>query len=569
MALFVVDEAHCISEWGHNFRPDYLKLAQAARDVGAERVLALTATATPAVAADICEAFAIPPEAAIVTGFYRPNLRLLTTPAGPSERDGLLLQRIRERPPGSTIVYVTLQRTAEAVAALLSRNDLPARPYHAGMESEARHETQDWWTASDAGIVVATIAFGMGIDKSSVRYVYHYNVPKSLESYSQEIGRAGRDGLPSIVEMLACGDDLPTLENFTYGDTPTTEALQALVHYIVEQAPHFEVNMHELSGRLDLRDLVLKTALTYLELLGVLRQGTPRYAVYRLRLLQSQEDVLAQFPGEPGRFLQALFDTCGKGSTGRAVWWQLDADAASEAIVCERRRVLRALEVLRERQMIELRPEDVRHTFALLPGYGLSVEEIVRKLTDRFLRREDQEIRRLRQVMELVTLNGCQVNALVGHFGEVREHPCGHCTWCETRRAVALPAPHEHAELLSPHSSPLSTRPNGWRRSEPRTRKRLEPTGRWRGSCVDFRVRLPAARSCERMSCTGVWRAFRLPTRLGGSPACRRHSRPMQRRMSPHDLLYRRPLQHLVGCLSGHAGGALDRNGGGRALVAV
>src|SRR5256714_12211015 len=220
IALFAVDEAHCISEWGHNFRPDYLKLAARAREFRAERVLALTATATPAVVADICAGFGIEERDAVVTGFYRPNLTLLTTPARAAERDQLLIDRIQERPPGSTIVYVTLQRTAERVAKLLDS----ARPYHAGMSSEDRVATQEWWTASDRNVVVATIAFGMGIDKADVRYVYHYNLPKGLESYSQEIGRAGRDGEPSICELFACRDDVPTLENFAFGDTPTPEA---------------------------------------------------------------------------------------------------------------------------------------------------------------------------------------------------------------------------------------------------------------------------------------------------------------------------------------------------------
>jgi ATP-dependent DNA helicase RecQ len=221
ISLFAVDEAHCISEWGHNFRPDYLKLAERARELAAERVLALTATATPAVVADIRAGFGIQESDVVVTGFYRPNLTLLTTPVTAAERAGLLVDRLRERPPGSTIVYVTLQRTSLDLADLLAREGLPARPYHAGMSAEDRVAVQEWWSRSSDAIVVATIAFGMGIDKADVRYVYHYNLPKSLESYSQEIGRAGRDGRESICELLACPDDVPTLENFAYGDTPT------------------------------------------------------------------------------------------------------------------------------------------------------------------------------------------------------------------------------------------------------------------------------------------------------------------------------------------------------------
>src|SRR5712692_4298930 len=215
IALFAVDEAHCISEWGHNFRPDYLKLAETARELDVERILALTATATPAVVQDICAAFDIPRECAVVTGFHRPNLDLQTNPV----------------------------RTAERVAEQLAAAGLPAQAYHAGMDTPSRTAVQDWWTRSDRGIVVATIAFGMGIDKADVRYVYHYNLPKSLESYSQEIGRAGRDGATSIVELFACGADVPMLENFAYGDTPTRAAVTGLVDELLAAEPAFDVSL--------------------------------------------------------------------------------------------------------------------------------------------------------------------------------------------------------------------------------------------------------------------------------------------------------------------------------------
>src|SRR3954470_23118545 len=253
ISLFAVDEAHCISEWGHNFRPDYLKLAERARELQAERVLALTATATPTVVADIRAGFGIEEADAVVTGFYRPNLTLLTTPIAAGERDGRLVERLRERPPGSTIVYVTLQRTSERIAELLAAAGLPTRAYHAGMAAEERVAVQEWWTGAADGIVVATIAFGMGIDKAAVRYVYHHNLPKSLESYSQEIGRAGRDGAASVCELFACADDVPTLENFAFGDTPTPEALAGLLaeifaHQVGEQ---FAVSEYELTARHD------------------------------------------------------------------------------------------------------------------------------------------------------------------------------------------------------------------------------------------------------------------------------------------------------------------------------
>ena len=224
----------------------------------AKRVLALTATATPSVVADICKAFAITPQDSVVTGFYRPNLRLATTPVTFAKRDEVLLARVQKRAPGPAIIYVTLQKTAEAVAAKLTSAGLPAFAYHAGMENDDRARVQEDWKVSDAGIVVATIAFGMGIDKSNVRYVYHYNLPKSLESYSQEIGRAGRDSLPSVVEMLACSDDVPVLQNFAYGDTPTLDALRGVVGEVLAQGDQFSLNQLELGNRHDVRPSFLK-----------------------------------------------------------------------------------------------------------------------------------------------------------------------------------------------------------------------------------------------------------------------------------------------------------------------
>src|SRR5262245_2091065 len=237
----------------------------------------------------------MPEAAAIVTGFYRHNLELVVAGVRADERDRALLERLRQRPPGPSIVYVTLQKTAERVAAELSQAGFPARAYHAGLEAEQRAQVQDEWMRSDRGVVVATIAFGMGIDKSDVRYVYHYNLPKSLESYSQEIGRAGRDGAPSVVGLLACEADVPVLEHFAYGGTPPERALRGGLGDVPGAGDTFALNPNGLGERHDMRPLGLRTALTYLELGGVLRQGTPFYAGYRFRPRLSLDELVAQF----------------------------------------------------------------------------------------------------------------------------------------------------------------------------------------------------------------------------------------------------------------------------------
>ena len=435
IALFAVDEAHCISEWGHNFRPDYLRLAGIARGVRAERVLALTATATPAVVKDVCAGFGIAAEHAIVTGFYRPNLTLLTTATVAAARDGLLAARLPDRPPGPTHVYVTLQQTAEDVAGRLAKQGFPARAYHAGMESEERARVQDWWQAEDGAIVVATIAFGMGIDKANVRYVYHYNLPKSLEGYMQEIGRAGRDGAPATLELLASGSDVATLESFVYGDTPSEASLAGLVDALLASPRHFDVNLTAMASTHDVRPLVLKTALTYLELAGALRQGTPFYAGYEARPLVPLEEIVAAFEGERATFARGLFASAKRGR----VWYGFNPERVAEALSCERERVVRALEYFESRGWVELRASDARMRFERL-GSAEAAPGLTAELMARFTRREALAVAQIEDVVRVVTAGSCQTNALVAHFGDVREAPCGHCSFCLRRRAEALPA---------------------------------------------------------------------------------------------------------------------------------
>jgi len=235
--LLAVDEAHCISEWGHAFRPDYLKVARFAKEILAERVVCLTATATPKVARDVCRAFDVSDEGLFRTTTYRPNLKLLAESFETKKKSYPHLKSFLRAHPGPTIIYVTLQKHTEELAADLRRDGFKARHFHAGMQSADKTICQDLFMASDDLVIVATIAFGMGIDKANIRNVVHYSIPQSLEGYSQEIGRAGRDGRQSHCVLYLCAEDLHLRESFARGDLPSKSSVSGLLHEILSSKP--------------------------------------------------------------------------------------------------------------------------------------------------------------------------------------------------------------------------------------------------------------------------------------------------------------------------------------------
>ncbi|MFA7003276.1 MAG: ATP-dependent DNA helicase RecQ, partial [Verrucomicrobiia bacterium] len=307
IALFAIDEAHCISQWGHDFRPDYLRLKWALKDLGQPQVAALTATATPEVRGDIIEQLALgkfgrqPPQV-FVSGFARHNLTLAVThTANKAEKLERIFDAIRTLKTG--IVYCATRKNVEKVYEHLAEKRVQSVYYHGGMSEEQRTKAQDKFMGGQCPVAVATNAFGMGVDRADLRFVIHYDIPGSVEAYYQEAGRAGRDGEPARCELLFNYADVRTQEFFIEGANPTREIIanlhQALLR-LCKRGP-IEIPMSEIAEHVKAakNDMAVGSALYLLERAGFIardyRQGSRTYTTRLIEPAKSLDELAIDF----------------------------------------------------------------------------------------------------------------------------------------------------------------------------------------------------------------------------------------------------------------------------------
>ncbi|WP_318491166.1 RecQ family ATP-dependent DNA helicase [Photobacterium leiognathi] len=435
ISLLVVDEAHCISEWGHNFRPDYLKLPHYQQSLNIPQVLLLTATATPAVINDMQEKFNIAKDDIIVTGFYRHNLDLTILAAQDDEKLDVLQHQLTAQPNVPSIVYVTLQHTAEEIADTLTRNHIPAQAYHAGMDAERRQNIQQQFMAGSINCIVATIAFGMGIDKSDIRQVIHFDLPKSIENYSQEIGRAGRDGKESTCTVIANKSGLNVLQNFIYGDTPDRSAIAAVLAEIKAQSQQWEVMNNRLSKDTNIRLLPLKTLLVYLEIRHIIEPLYTYFADYRFKLNVNQQEIINRFNGERRHFVEAIFACSSKAK----IWHTLDMDALWQGYQADRKRVVAAIDYFNEQGWITLESKQMTDVYKIT-NHQFDIELESEALYQLFQQKENSEIRRIESMVDFFESKTCLSHQLAHYFADHHApEQCGHCSVCRGK-SITLPS---------------------------------------------------------------------------------------------------------------------------------
>ena len=291
IALFAVDEAHCLSMWGHDFRPDYFRLDQVLETLGRPQVAAFTATATPEVRRDILTHLRLREPREFVAGFARPNLKLLITQvANEPQKYERLNALIRENKTG--IVYCSTRKRVEAVAATLKLGKISSILYHGGMNDEEREKAQNEFMQGRRDIVVATNAFGMGIDRADIRFVVHFDVPGSVEAYYQEAGRAGRDGEAATCELLFNHADTRVQEFFIEGSNPPLEFIAQTYEMLRREADdkhELQISIKDMAANLDAggNDMMLSSSLHILDREGYIdRFDIPGRRVRGTRLLQ-------------------------------------------------------------------------------------------------------------------------------------------------------------------------------------------------------------------------------------------------------------------------------------------
>ena len=431
--LWVVDEAHCISKWGHDFRPSYLNIKKARKLFPQVPVLALTATATEAAVKDIIKQLEFKNEEVLRYSFLRKNIRFIVKKR--ENKMGYIQNIFLQKKDVCGIVYVARRRHTMAIVDELQKVGISAAPYHAGMSSEQRAANQEQWIKGNVRIMVATNAFGMGIDKPNVRYVIHYAPSASLEAYYQEAGRAGRDGRPSVAILLHDPNDISQLRNLNKREFPPVKEVkrvyEAVANYLQIAVNHgfgdYSFSLNHFCSTFKISPYLFNAAVKILRYNGYIEYSPPEDSFSLLMVIASRESLyrLQQSPFREKLLTQLFRKYMGLFTS----YVRIDEEKLARSLTCSRKEVYEQLKLLSKQKIIHYIPKKEDNFISFLIPRVSPKDFRLKK--EAYAERKEQKTVEIKAMVNYITQKReCRMKFLLDYFGEKLKKNCQSCDIC-------------------------------------------------------------------------------------------------------------------------------------------
>lgn len=432
--FFIIDEAHCISQWGHDFRPDYLRLSKAISASGKPQVIAMTATATPDVQRDIVKQIGAKTMAVFISGFERPNLFFSITEVRNDEGRKTRLVELMKKSQGSSIIYASTRKSAQEACETLAGAGISAKFYHAGMEHDERIAAQEAFMKGEVRAIAATNAFGMGIDKPDIRLVVHYQMPGSIEAYYQEAGRAGRDGKSSRCELLYSFYDKEVHEFFVDASNPSPETILDVYRALLENGGELiELSARSIANRFKgVSDMMVSSALGILERMNIIERRPAGEMPGRLVI---NDMFLMKPPSEKAFVKKRIWQ-----------WIKLEAGGGDKSVInitpevvanelaLDSEQVNRALNALSSEGLISYAAPFRGRAIVIKTRINPAELPIDKKTLAEKKRRDSIKLDRM---IEYCDSNKCRQSQLIEYFGR-KADKCGKCDVCMAKKGGML-----------------------------------------------------------------------------------------------------------------------------------